>query len=69
MQHCFINRYKKKVSLVPIEFCVILTIKGLHLRLKALKRKYIWSDLHFIVDEKVKIFIFMTKTNLGDLQF
>ena len=26
--------------------------------LRALKRKYIWSDLHFIVDEKVKILNF-----------
>ena len=29
-----------------------------HLCLRALKRKYIWSNLHFIVDEKVKILHF-----------
>ena len=33
----------------------------LHVYLRALKRKYIWSDLHFIVDEKVKIFHFHDK--------
>ena len=29
-----------------------------HVCLRALKRKYIWSELHFIVDEKVKILHF-----------
>ena len=43
----------------------------LHVCLRALKRKYIWSDLHFIIDEKREILHFKDedKTNLGDLQF
>ena len=40
-----------------------------HLCLRTLKRKYIWSNLHFIVDEKAKILHFHDEKNLGDLQF
>ena len=62
MQHCFIKRYKT-VSLFPIEFCshnvwFYQLRHRLHECLKALKRKYIWCDLHIIVKEKVKILHF-----------
>ena len=64
MQHCFafIKGYKR-VSLLPIEFCsynvwFYQLRHRLHVCLRALKRKYIWSDLHFILDEKVKILHF-----------
>ena len=37
---------------------MILSIKGTDVCLRALRRKYIWNDLHFIVDENVKILHF-----------
>ena len=62
MQHCFTKRYKR-VSLFPVEFCLhnVLFYQLQHITslcLRALKRKYIWSDLNLIVDEKVKILHF-----------
>ena len=68
MQHCFIKRYKK-VSLFPIEILLTYIINHTmcdwlyqlrhrsDLCLRALK-KIIWSNFHFIVDEKVKILHF-----------
>ena len=62
VQHCFIKRYNR-ASLFSIEFYLhdvwfYQLRHRLHVCLRALKRKYIWSDLHFIVDEKVKILHF-----------
>ena len=57
MQHCFIKRYKR-VSLFIIEFCTHNVLFYQLRRHRYIYRKYIWSDLHFIVDEKVKILHF-----------
>ena len=62
MQHCFVNKYKR-VSLFPIEFYshevgLYQLRYRLYLCLRGLQRKYIWNDLHFVVDEKVKILHF-----------
>ena len=71
-QYCVIVEAAKMCVLLQLHYttvfpywillagCVILSIKA-HLCLRVLKRKYILSDLHFIVDEKVKILHFHDK--------